>query len=100
MVQNRDFFRFLRRIGSQGGGKNSKIINPIGDSMDISLKPMCTNFGEIPTNCQVSNLSGANFVDFVTVPVDLQGKCMHFLSKLIDFHRISPTGAPERLESP
>ena len=60
------FFRFLRGIGGQGGGKNSKIVNSFGDLMDISLKPVCTNFGEIPTNYQPSNLLGANFVDFET----------------------------------
>ena len=68
LVQNRDFWGFLRGIGSQGGGKNSKIINSFGESMDISLKPVCTNFGAIPTNNQLPSLYRANFVDFFTGP--------------------------------
>ena len=69
MVQNRDFWGFLRGIGSQGGGKNSKIVNSFGDRMDISLKPVRTNFGAIPTSYQLSNLSGATFVDFFNRPL-------------------------------
>ena len=71
MVQNRDFPRFLRRIGSQGGGKNSKIVNSFGDRMDISLKLVRTKFGAIPTNYQLSNLPGATFVDFLEARVHL-----------------------------